>query len=313
VEAIADSRAPGSCFCGRGRADASAAHFSQEQAARGGEWAGRLRRCAECRLVFLDSEAAPSGGGYLLIGPLDFLVAMLWRWRAGRIARGAPRGGRALDVGAGTGRLVSELVRRGLDAFGLEPSPQRAPLDGERIIRGALSDGIPGDEPFDLVVFWHSLEHHAAPFSAVSAVAARMREGARLVIAVPNIDSLQARLAGSRWLHLELPYHRAHFTASTLRTLVEDAGFEVERLSIGQVEMDLMGMLDALCVRVGMRPRFCFDALAAGGRAGPRALATRALGLVSLALVLPVAAVFCAAARLAGRAGVLRLTARRIG
>src|SRR3712207_7784147 len=46
------------------------------------------------------------------------------------------------------------------------------------------------------------------------------RSGGALLVGVPNLDSLQARLAGSAWYHLDLPRHRTHFTVAGLHALL---------------------------------------------------------------------------------------------
>jgi SAM-dependent methyltransferase len=227
-----------------------------------------------------------------------------------KIARLAPLGGRALDVGAGVGRMVHELVRAGLDAYGVEPDEARAAEAGARVACGTLAN-VPDGEPFDLVIFWHTLEHHERPFEALVRAGVHMRPGAALVVAVPNAGSWQARLAGPKWLHLDLPHHRAHFTKASLSALVVDAGFALELVRTGQVEMDLAGMVDAFGAVLGLPLQFAFDALRRPDGRGAARRARRVAGLAFLALALPFAALACAVARLAGRAGTLILVARR--
>ena len=109
------------CFCGRDRAAGSRPRWSDAVAARGGEWASKVRAGDDCGLVFLDARGLAPSGGHPLAGPADKLMTKLHRERVEKIAKLAPRGGRALDVGAGVGKMVAELVRAGLDAYGVEP------------------------------------------------------------------------------------------------------------------------------------------------------------------------------------------------
>src|SRR5262249_41367038 len=55
-----------------------------------------------------------------------------------------------------------------------------------------------------------------------------LRPGGRLIAAVPNFSSAQARWSGADWFHLDLPRHLYHFPVSALRSLLLDLGFEVE-------------------------------------------------------------------------------------
>ena len=46
----------------------------------------------------------------------------------------------------------------------------------------------------------------------------------RLIVAVPNFSSWQARWAGAAWFHLDLPRHLFHFPLPALRRLLEECG-----------------------------------------------------------------------------------------
>ena len=70
------------------------------------------------------------------------------------------------------------------------------------------------------------LEHLADPGAALERIAglARARRGG-LLVGVPNLASLQARVGGERWYHLDVPRHRIHFTPAGLTRLLERSGF----------------------------------------------------------------------------------------
>ena len=139
---------------------------------------------------------------------------------AGRLHRILPPGP-VLDVGAGDGTLVEAFVRRRREAVGLEPHAS-APH-----IRNAEIEEVEGSA----VIFWHSLEHLRQPARALDHAATLLSPGGRLVIAVPNATSLQARVFGDRWLALDLPRHLVHLSPSALLSKVEALGLRVERVS----------------------------------------------------------------------------------
>ncbi len=123
---------------------------------------------------------------------------------ADRLHRVLPPGP-VLDVGAGDGPLVDAFVRHGRDAVGLEPH-----ASGPHI-RNAEVEDVDGN------------------WSAV--MATLLSPGGRLVIAVPNATSLQARVFGDRWLALDLPRHLVHLSPPALLSKVEALGLRVERVS----------------------------------------------------------------------------------
>src|SRR5207248_2019375 len=143
----------------------------------------------------------------------------------------APAPGRLLDAGAGRGRFVAAARVAGYDARGIEPSTRG--VEAAREIYGVMLEqaGIEEAEvepgSIAAVSLWHVLEHVEDPGSALRRIAGWLAPGGALLVGVPNLASLQARLGGPRWFHLDLPRHRTHFTAAGLQALLTRSGFEV--------------------------------------------------------------------------------------
>ncbi len=78
-----------------------------------------------------------------------------------------------------------------------------------------------------MVTLWHVLEHLDDPVAALATIGSWLRPQGGLLVGVPNLASLQARLGGDRWFHLDVPRHRLHFTAPGLRALLGRQGFTV--------------------------------------------------------------------------------------
>ncbi len=170
-----------------------------------------------------------------------------------RSARVIGPGSRVLEVGSGDGRLLARLKRRGAEVEGVEPSPaarQRSAAAGVPVIGGAVEDAEKPARPPTDVIAWHSLEHLDRPAEALRMLRGWMEPGARLVVATPNLASLQARIGGDRWFHQDVPRHRTHFTANGLVALVRRSGFEVTRVRHLVVEQNPLGMWQTLLNRV---------------------------------------------------------------
>ena len=73
---------------------------------------------------------------------------------------------------------------------------------------------------YDVVTIWHVLEHLDDPGAALERIHSWLRPRGGLLVGVPNLRSLQARLGGDRWYHLDVPRHRVHFTGGGLRALL---------------------------------------------------------------------------------------------
>ena len=115
------------------------------------------------------------------------------------------------------------------------------------------------------------LEHVEDPAAAVARVASWLTDGGALVVAVPNLASLQARLGGERWLQWDLPRHRTHFTPAGLERLLAAHGLRVERTAHVLLEHNPFGMWQSLVSRVTREPSYLYRLFTRTARPrGPR-------------------------------------------
>ncbi len=215
---------------------------------------------------------------------------------------GVAPGGRVLDAGAGRGRLVESLVAAGFEATGIDPAPRST---SPRVRQATI--GEHSDSRLDAAVLWHVLEHLEDPLAALSRVAGWLRPGGVVLVAVPNLGSVQAGVAGDAWLHLDVPRHRVHFTAHGLRALFGRAGVEPGPVDHMVWEHNPTAMWMGLLSRAGMTPGFPFHLLKRNVPARPRDLALLAAGLP----LAPVAVGLEALAAADGRGGTVAAIARR--
>lgn len=138
-----------------------------------------------------------------------------------------PDAKRLLDVGCGTGAVLSEL--RGLgEAVGVDFSPLALEFANERGLRPlVLGDAqkLPFSEgAFDVVVSLDTVEHVPDDAAAVAGVFHALRPGGVFVMNVPAF----AWLWGPHDVAL---MHCRRYTRGQVRRLLEAAGFKIERLS----------------------------------------------------------------------------------
>jgi SAM-dependent methyltransferase len=155
-------------------------------------------------------------------------------WLGGRVKR---RGlewqgqGRLLDFGCGGGSFLVEMRALGWDVTGIDISAAtvrrvRDEFD-VRVLLGGLPHPELEDECFDVITMWQSLEHVHAPREVLREAHRLLAPGGKLIVAVPNIDSLAFRWFGRNWVGLDLPRHLTHFTPWTLPLMLERTGFRV--------------------------------------------------------------------------------------
>lgn len=280
-----------------------------------------LLRCAGCGTAVTDG-AAPSfveahdGGSYATRRPRGSglaapLLHAFDRQRLRILARHGARSGRLLDAGAGRGRFVAAARDAGWDAGGLEPAARgvEAARDvyGVQLQRAGIEDADVTEGSADAVTLWHVLEHVDDPPATLSVLHDWLRPGGLVLVGVPNVTALQARIGGDRWFHLDVPRHRTHFSPAGLRRAAEAAGLEVVAMHGVLLEHNPFGMWQSVVNRLSGTTSYLYYLLK---HAAPLQARPLAITLLALPLIPVLAAVEFAAGAL-GRGGTMVLVARR--
>ncbi len=232
--------------------------------------------CEECRLAAtrpaLSAEEMPRyypatyyGRRNRRFNPLfEKLIPLFRNRRARSIERFVPRG-RILDVGCGRGFLPAIMQEQGWDAHGVELSPTAAEHAtrelGLPIFVGDFLDSPYSAGSFDVVVFWHVLEHLEDPAAALRRAWEVSKPGGLVLVAVPNFESLQARFSRQHWFHLDVPRHYHHFRLSVLRRMLEENGFSIADVRHFNLEQNPYGWIQSLLNRIGFPHNFLYDVL----------------------------------------------------
>lgn len=211
--------------------------------------ARRLRflvvQCQKCGLCFTNPRPGPRAIGRFY--PPSYSPhrsnpgrVRWWRrllaglWRNDRKVLPIYGGGRLLDFGCGGGSYLRRMHHQGWDVTGVDLAPAAvAEVPCQPRLR-ALAGSLPHPQlqraAFDVVTMWHSLEHVHAPLEVLRAAHGLLVADGKLIVAVPNIDSLAFRWFGAAWYGLDLPRHLTHFAPWTLRLMLHRAGFRAGRI-----------------------------------------------------------------------------------
>jgi SAM-dependent methyltransferase len=241
----------------RARYDLSGLHFRIVDCTSCG--LGRLHPRPASEVVFQFYPASYYGvTGAKFVPLIEWLVRLVGARHVRSLSRGLEVGARVLDVGCGRGVLLSALAERGFEAHGFEVSPSAAAgVDRRAIVRcgeNLQEAGYPRAY-FDQVIIWHVLEHLPDPRRSLDEIRRILKPGGRLVVAVPNYSSLQARCCGAGWFHLDPPRHLYHFPAKGLRRLLESTGFRVEREHHFSLRQNPFGWVQSILNRISQLPR----------------------------------------------------------
>ena len=115
-----------------------------------------------------------------------------------------------------------------------------------RVQRAGIDDAQVAPGSVDVVTLWHVLEHLDVPALALERIGSWLRPGGGLLVGVPNLASLQARIGRERWFHLDVPRHRVHYTPAGLRALLRAHGFDVLETRHVLLEHNPFGMWQTL-------------------------------------------------------------------
>jgi SAM-dependent methyltransferase len=139
------------------------------------------------------------------------------------------RGGSALDIGAGDGAFVAQLLAMGFDnSVGVEPSD--APIQAAKpAIRAHLRQGLFAASDFapeslDLVSCFQVMEHVPSPLEMSKDAFSLLRPGGLFFLVVHNRRALSARILGEKSPIFDIE-HLQLFDERTGEQLLQRAGF----------------------------------------------------------------------------------------
>ena len=138
----------------------------------------------------------------------------------------------------------------------------------------------------DAATLWHVLEHVDDPGLELESIVPWLRTGGLLLVGVPNLASLQARVGGPRWYHLDVPRHRTHFTVRGLEALLRAHGLEPVSVQHVLTEHNPFGLWVSFVSRFTRVPSWLYHALKHNAplRSRDAAVTALALPLVPLAI-----------------------------
>lgn len=154
--------------------------------------------------------------------------------------------GRFLDVGCNMGMLLRLVTSKGWTGVGVEPSPTLSSMAREHFgldVHNCFLNDLPAslEHSFDVVALSDVFEHVTSPLEFLAQADRYLKPDGIVYIKVPNarwnlFKQRVLKLLGRQpkqgvWDSYE---HVVHYTSETLRQMLEKAGFEVLRITIGK-------------------------------------------------------------------------------
>jgi len=205
----------------------------------------RWLRCRACDHMYVDGYFSPEALKILFSGtqpsqrPGHDIEGQRFAWASVLDAVGALRasfGGRWLDIGFGSGALLTTAAEFGYEVAGIDLREENV-----RLMREAGFDvhavelaAYRAAAPFDVVSMADVLEHMPFPKRALRDARQLLQPGGLLFLSMPNADAFvwqASTRAGTNpyWGEIE---HYHNFGRRRLTALLEECGFAVLRYSV---------------------------------------------------------------------------------
>lgn len=138
-----------------------------------------------------------------------------------------------LEIGCMFGYLM-EALRRDYRVKGIDLGTEairfcrERGLDAEEI---SVEDYLKKPaERFDLIILSHVFEHLVEPEVVLRQLKNRLTPNGRIVLLVPNRNSIARKVGGRNWGWWQVPVHIHHFTENALHALATREGLDTERV-----------------------------------------------------------------------------------
>jgi len=210
--------------------------------------------------------------------------------------------GNLLDFGSGKGKFGHLAKEDGWAVKCVETSAARAAyaraVYGLEVYSGFYEKGSIFQSRFDVLTLFHVLEHLPAPENLLKElIAENVKKGGVVIFEVPNMNSLQSRIAKDKWIHLDVPRHIHHFTPERLEQFMVKLGLTPLKTTYFSYHLGVLGMVDSLLKRFGYRKNIIYEL---------KNRKSKGL-LLKVALLLPIALLLEGVASGLRKGGVIRM------
>lgn len=154
-----------------------------------------------------------------------------------------PEKGILLDYGCAIGHLCMVAKDRGWTVFGSDFSnfgaeETKKNFDVETFVSDVTFPPVK-HASVDVVCMYDLIEHIPSPSKAVKNVAPIIKPGGVLHLVTPDVGSISQKILGASWFHFKPREHLYYFNKKTMRSLLENNGYEVVSLKTSYSYMTL--------------------------------------------------------------------------
>ncbi|MFN8353495.1 MAG: class I SAM-dependent methyltransferase [Spirosomataceae bacterium] len=141
-------------------------------------------------------------------------------------------GNQLLDIGCGTGMFLKICKTNGWNVTGVEPDSGARTLAIANVINSNIESEIWKLDPtkkYDIITMWHVLEHVHQLEKYLAWLSNHLNPNGKVLIAVPNLESWDAKKYQRYWAAYDVPRHLYHFNQANIKDLLELSNFKIEK------------------------------------------------------------------------------------
>ena len=158
-----------------------------------------------------------------------------WYYNGSKDVPNCPSG-KLLDIGCSSGSFLFKMKHLGWDVSGIEPSLDAAKVANQsnlNVIHGSFED-YSFDESkkntYDLITAWMVLEHLHDPKLSIEKVSELLKKDGYFVFSVPEVSSWEFNFFKDKWYATQLPTHLSFFTKNSIKKILIEKNFKVEKI-----------------------------------------------------------------------------------
>ena len=136
-----------------------------------------------------------------------------------------------IDFGCGTGDFIYQSQHNGWQVSGLEPEqhPRQIAQQKTNVSIHADLKSLKQENQVGLITLWHVLEHLTQLNETVNVLKSILLPGGKLLLAVPNLESWDAREYHEYWAAYDVPRHLYHFSQLSMAALLKKHELKIVR------------------------------------------------------------------------------------
>jgi 2-polyprenyl-3-methyl-5-hydroxy-6-metoxy-1,4-benzoquinol methylase len=194
--------------------------------------------CRKCQAVFTNPMPSEE--------ELDFIYKNLYfyeshkiikkekKFRAKKIAayiKEISDAKKTLEVGPMYGQLMEEFQNLGLSTTGIEideGAVKHCVKNGLDVRKMYFSDFLSQNkDKYDLIILSHVQEHLLNPKEDMLKLERHLADNGKILMIVPNINSMTAKIFGRYWGYWDVPAHTSHFNEKSVANFLKSCNLEI--------------------------------------------------------------------------------------